>query len=142
MRFSSLQKEPEAFWLESTIEQLRRSCTVLLVVAALLTLAFGDRLRDRNTDPTSQTTVTASMTLGELQHDELTRNYRLFVPGHSNGAIMTFRFACERADLITAIAPVAGSLEIPDCPATRGVSLLAIHSPKRSPIRLTKRRLA
>lgn len=51
----------------------------------------------------------------------------VFMTGHSNGAIMTFRFACERADLVAAVAPVAGSLEIGDCPATRGVSLLLIH---------------
>jgi polyhydroxybutyrate depolymerase len=52
---------------------------------------------------------------------------RVFVTGHSNGAIMAFRFGCERADLVKAIAPVAGSLETPDCKPTRGASLLAIH---------------
>jgi polyhydroxybutyrate depolymerase len=52
---------------------------------------------------------------------------RVFMTGHSNGAIMAFRFGCERADLVKAIAPVAGSLEVPDCKPSRGVSLLAIH---------------
>jgi polyhydroxybutyrate depolymerase len=52
---------------------------------------------------------------------------RVFVTGHSNGAIMAFRFGCERADLVTAIAPVAGSVEIAACRPSRGVSLLAIH---------------
>lgn len=52
---------------------------------------------------------------------------RVFVAGHSNGAMMAFRFGCERADLVKAIAPVAGSLEIPECKPSRGVSLLAIH---------------
>ncbi len=52
---------------------------------------------------------------------------RVYMTGHSNGAIMAWRFACERADLVAAVAPVAGSLEIPSCPATRGVHLLAIH---------------
>lgn len=52
---------------------------------------------------------------------------RVFVAGHSNGAMMAFRFGCERADLVKAIAPVAGSLEIPECNPSRGVSLLAIH---------------
>lgn len=33
---------------------------------------------------------------------------RVFVTGFSNGAGMTFRFAAERADLVAAIAPVAG----------------------------------
>jgi polyhydroxybutyrate depolymerase len=51
----------------------------------------------------------------------------VFMAGHSNGAIMAFRFGCERADLVKAIAPVAGSLEVPDCKPSHGVSLLAIH---------------
>jgi len=52
---------------------------------------------------------------------------RVFMTGHSNGGIMAFRFGCERADLVAAIAPVAGSLEVPKCEPSRGVDLLAIH---------------
>lgn len=52
---------------------------------------------------------------------------RVFMTGHSNGGIMSFRFACERPDLVRAIAPVAGSLEVPKCSPSSGVSLLAIH---------------
>lgn len=52
---------------------------------------------------------------------------KVFMTGHSNGAMMAFRFGCERADMVKAIAPVAGSLEIPDCKPSQGVSLLAIH---------------
>lgn len=52
---------------------------------------------------------------------------RVFVTGHSNGAMMAFRFACERSDVVAAAAPVAGSLEIPVCSPGRGVDLLAIH---------------
>ncbi len=52
---------------------------------------------------------------------------RVFMTGHSNGAMMAFRFGCERAGLVKAIAPVAGSLEIPSCTPSRGVSVLAIH---------------
>lgn len=52
---------------------------------------------------------------------------RVFMTGHSNGAIMAFRFGCERADLVKAIAAVAGSLEVPECKPSHGVSLLAIH---------------
>ncbi len=52
---------------------------------------------------------------------------RVFMTGHSNGAIMAFRFGCERANLVKAIAPVAGSVETPECRPSRGVSLLAIH---------------
>jgi polyhydroxybutyrate depolymerase len=64
--------------------------------------------------------------------DALTRQLpvdpaRVFVTGHSNGGIMAFRLACERADVVLAIAPVAGSLEIRSCQPSRAVSLLAIH---------------
>ncbi|MCL4243057.1 MAG: polyhydroxybutyrate depolymerase [Dehalococcoidia bacterium] len=52
---------------------------------------------------------------------------RVFVTGHSNGAMMAFRFACERSDMVAAAAPVAGSLEVPVCAPATGVDLLAIH---------------
>lgn len=52
---------------------------------------------------------------------------KVFITGHSNGAIMAFRFACERADMVAGIVPVAGSLEIPACTPSRTVPLLAIH---------------
>jgi polyhydroxybutyrate depolymerase len=52
---------------------------------------------------------------------------RVFVTGHSNGAIMAFRFGCERAEMVAAIAPVAGSVEIAECRPSRGVALLTIH---------------
>jgi polyhydroxybutyrate depolymerase len=52
---------------------------------------------------------------------------RVFMTGHSNGAIMTFRVACERSDLVAAVAPVAGSLEVADCAPPRGIPLLLIH---------------
>lgn len=41
---------------------------------------------------------------------------RVFVVGHSNGGFMAFRLACERADVITAIADLAGAA--PSDPST------------------------
>ncbi|MEP6623159.1 MAG: PHB depolymerase family esterase [Acidimicrobiia bacterium] len=52
---------------------------------------------------------------------------RVFVTGHSNGAIMAYRLACERADRIAAIGVQAGTLEIPTCSPSRPVSVLHIH---------------
>ncbi len=54
---------------------------------------------------------------------------RVFAIGHSNGAMMAWRAACDRADVFAAVVVVAGSLETTDgrCTASRGVSLLAIH---------------
>lgn len=51
----------------------------------------------------------------------------VFMTGHSNGAMMAFRFGCERPELVKAIAPVAGSLEIPQCKGAKGTNMLAIH---------------
>jgi len=52
---------------------------------------------------------------------------RVLVTGHSNGAIMAFRLACERPDVVDAVVPVAGSLEIDRCQPSRAVPLLDIH---------------
>lgn len=50
--------------------------------------------------------------------------------GHSNGAMMTWRFACERSDKIAAGVMVAGALEVErlaSCTPDDGVDLLNIH---------------
>lgn len=52
---------------------------------------------------------------------------RVFVTGMSNGAMMAYRFACERPDLVAAIAPVAGAVGVPSCKPARPVSVLAVH---------------
>jgi polyhydroxybutyrate depolymerase len=56
---------------------------------------------------------------------------RVYVTGISNGAIMSYRLACELADKITAIAPVDGSIPYMlshDCIPSRPVSVLAINN--------------
>lgn len=52
---------------------------------------------------------------------------RVFFTGMSNGGMMSYRMGCERADRVTAIAPVAGSLQLPTCTPARPVALFAIH---------------
>lgn len=53
---------------------------------------------------------------------------RVYITGISNGALMTYRLACEAADLFAAIAPVAPpGLDIPDCAPSRAVPTLHIH---------------
>ena len=65
--------------------------------------------------------------------DRLSRDYgippgRVFATGMSAGAFMATRLACERADLISAIAPVAGSLGASfPCAPSRSVSVLELH---------------
>lgn len=53
---------------------------------------------------------------------------RVFATGLSAGAFMANRLACDRADLIAAIAPVAGTLGVNvGCNPSRPVSVLATH---------------
>jgi polyhydroxybutyrate depolymerase len=65
--------------------------------------------------------------------DRLTNDYgidrgRVYVTGLSAGAFMANRLACERADIVAAIAPVAGTLGVNvPCNPSRPVSVLQIH---------------
>lgn len=52
---------------------------------------------------------------------------RIYVTGHSNGAIMAMRLACEAADVVNAIAVQAGTLAVDGCAPTRPVSVFELH---------------
>jgi polyhydroxybutyrate depolymerase len=55
---------------------------------------------------------------------------RVFLIGHSNGHFMSYRMACERADVITAIAGLAGGATTVDganCDPADDISILHIH---------------
>ena len=54
---------------------------------------------------------------------------RVFFVGHSNGAFMSHRLACDHADRIAAIASLAGAgpLDPAACAASEPVSVLQIH---------------
>lgn len=64
---------------------------------------------------------------------ELTGQYgippgRVFVTGMSAGAFMANRLACDRADLVSAVVPVAGTLGVGvPCNPSRPVSVLEMH---------------
>ena len=49
------------------------------------------------------------------------------IVGHSNGAFMAYRLACDSADRVTSIASLAGSDVIADCTPADDVSILEIH---------------
>jgi len=56
---------------------------------------------------------------------------RVYVTGISNGAIMSYRLACELSEKIAAIAPVAGSIPqnlYPSCSPSKPISVLAINN--------------
>ncbi len=52
---------------------------------------------------------------------------RIYATGMSNGGHMSFRLACEAADLFAAFAPVAGAMRVAECTPSRPVPLLAFH---------------
>jgi polyhydroxybutyrate depolymerase len=52
---------------------------------------------------------------------------RVYATGMSNGAMMCYRLASELSTRIAAIAPVAGTMAIPEITATRPVPVLHIH---------------
>jgi polyhydroxybutyrate depolymerase len=52
---------------------------------------------------------------------------RVYAQGISNGAILSHRLACELADRIRAIGPVAGTDMTASCEPTRPVPVLEIH---------------
>jgi polyhydroxybutyrate depolymerase len=56
---------------------------------------------------------------------------RVYVTGISNGAIMSYRLACELSDKIAAIAPVDGNIPyllLGECSPSQPVSVLAINN--------------
>jgi polyhydroxybutyrate depolymerase len=53
---------------------------------------------------------------------------RVYATGHSNGAIMAYRLAAERADAIAAIVPVAGAMSVESIGPSRPVAVMHIHS--------------
>jgi polyhydroxybutyrate depolymerase len=55
---------------------------------------------------------------------------RIFACGLSNGGMMCYRLAAELSERIAAVAPVAGTLLLPECKPTRPVPLLHIHGLK------------
>ncbi len=65
--------------------------------------------------------------LDRVEADHRIDPARVFVAGVSNGAMMAYRLACERADRITAVASVAGAVVTAECRPTRPVSVLEIH---------------
>ncbi|MGZ4676814.1 MAG: alpha/beta hydrolase family esterase [Acidimicrobiia bacterium] len=62
---------------------------------------------------------------------------RVFAAGHSNGAIMAYRLACELSDRIVAIGLQAGTIEVPTCAPDHPVSVLAIHGTADTNIPIT-----
>jgi polyhydroxybutyrate depolymerase len=52
---------------------------------------------------------------------------RIYATGLSNGGILSQRLACEASDLFAAVAPVAGTLNLPSCSPADPVSVIEFH---------------
>lgn len=65
----------------------------------------------------------------EIQDNLNVDTKRIYVTGHSNGGYMSYRMACDHADLIAAIAPLAGMtwLDSTQCNPSEPVSVLHMH---------------
>lgn len=66
-------------------------------------------------------------------HAELGKRFlidpkQVFAAGMSNGAMMSYRLACDASDLFTAITAVAGTDNTRSCQPARPVSVLHIHA--------------
>ena len=64
--------------------------------------------------------------------DELAGRYRIdadrtYALGHSNGAMMSYRLACELSDKIVAIGMVSGSRTLDACEPSQPVSVIQVH---------------
>ena len=53
---------------------------------------------------------------------------RVYATGMSNGGMMSYRLACEMADVFSAVAPVAGTDNTLQCQPSRPISVLHIHA--------------
>lgn len=52
---------------------------------------------------------------------------RIYASGMSNGGILSQRLACEAADIFAAVAPVAGTLNFPQCNPSQPISVIEFH---------------
>ena len=64
--------------------------------------------------------------VADVSADYLVDARRIYAAGMSNGAMMVHRLGCEMSDVLAAIAPVAGALEV-DCAPAGPVSAIVFH---------------
>jgi polyhydroxybutyrate depolymerase len=64
--------------------------------------------------------------IGKLEKDYSIDAKRIYVTGISNGGMMSFRVACEMADVVAAVAPVEGAQNVA-CKPSAPVSVIVFH---------------
>ena len=65
--------------------------------------------------------------IADVSLHQVVDSRRVAVAGFSNGAMMAFRFACERSDLVDLIEVFGGAYVAPACAFRRPVTLLQVH---------------
>jgi polyhydroxybutyrate depolymerase len=99
-------------------------------------LAWNDGRRDQEADDRAHRENIDDVGFIDALTDMIVRDYnadprRVYVTGISNGAIMSYRLACELSNRIAAIAPVDGNIPllfIDDCMPSRHIPVLAINN--------------
>jgi len=64
--------------------------------------------------------------IAKLERDYRIDAKRIYVTGISNGAMMSYRSACEMSDVVAAVAPVEGAQNVP-CRPSAPVSVIVFH---------------
>lgn len=52
---------------------------------------------------------------------------KVVIMGHSNGAMMSYRFACTQPGMVSGVVAISGVLALNQCPSAKGVRVLHIH---------------
>jgi polyhydroxybutyrate depolymerase len=65
--------------------------------------------------------------LAKIESEYCVDQKRVFSSGYSNGAMMSQRLACERANVVAAIGPVAGPIDVDSCAPSRPVGVVEFH---------------
>jgi polyhydroxybutyrate depolymerase len=68
-----------------------------------------------------------SALIDQVEQDHHVDASRVYAAGHSNGAMLSYRLACELSDKIAAVGIVSGALEIDSCTPDRPVSVIQIN---------------
>ncbi|MBK7889342.1 MAG: poly(3-hydroxybutyrate) depolymerase [Bdellovibrionales bacterium] len=80
--------------------------------------------RDQNVDDVGFIKQVVTNVREQLNIDEK----KIYAAGISNGAMMSYRLACEMSDVFSGIAAVAGTDNTVKCPQGAAVSILHIHA--------------
>jgi polyhydroxybutyrate depolymerase len=68
-----------------------------------------------------------SLLIDKIESDYNVDQKRVFAAGHSNGAMMGFRLACQLSKKIVAVGLQSGTLFVNRCPYKKPVAVLEIH---------------